>query len=270
MQTGRRNRHRRTLSPLRFLAVFLVTGALLAPALLTSAALAPAAAREPRGKIAALLRAPAALRIAVIGDSVAGDLARGMQKLLHPQSKHKVVKFTKAATGLMRDDVYDWRGALRGFVGKREFDVAIVMIGGNDRQSIFLNGTRLRLGSAAWRAEYARRVAAFMAILAKAEAKVYWVGLPPVSSARMNADYRMLNAIYRAQAGKHGFAYLDLWARFTDAKGRYTSFGRAADGTKRRLRQRDGKHFTIYGEMLLADLVARTVARDLDEIKPAH
>ena len=121
------------------------------------------AAREPgaRKAIAPLLQSSRPLRIGVVGDSVAGDLARGLHKLLRTRDTIEVIKFTKPATGLMRDDVYDWRGALEGFVRKHRLDVVTVMIGGNDRQSIWMNGRRLTFGSREWQEEYERRVARF-------------------------------------------------------------------------------------------------------------
>ncbi|MCW5774482.1 MAG: DUF459 domain-containing protein, partial [Rhodospirillaceae bacterium] len=105
--------------------------------------------------------------------------------------------------------------------------------------------------------------------LATEKAKVYWIGLPPVRSAVMSRDYRMLNAIYRAQAAKHGFIYVDIGPAFSDAKGGYTSFGRSVDGVKRRLRKRDGKHFSLAGERLLAEVVARALAGNMSATKTA-
>lgn len=258
-----RHVHRSTFAP-RILTAFLF--------LLASAQLQPGEAREPGGRraIAPLLKSAKPLRIGVVGDSLAGDLARGLHKLVGGRHRHTVVKFTKPATGLMRDDVYDWAGALRGFLGKTKLDVVAVIIGGNDRQSIWKDGDRLDLGSAAWRAEYERRIARFMDVLAKSGARIYWVGLPVVRSDRMSRDYRGINAVQRAQARRHGFAYVSLWEAFADARGDYTSFGRNIDGVKRRLRKKDGMHFTIDGELLLAHLVARVIARDMDEITSAR
>lgn len=265
MRLGSQGRHvhRSNFAP-RILTAFLFLLALAAPQ--------PGEAREPGGRraIAPLLKSTKPLRIGVVGDSVAGDLARGLHKLVAAKHRHTVVKFTKPATGLMRDDVYDWAGALRKFLGKTRLDVVAVIIGGNDRQSIWKNGDRLDLGSPAWRSEYERRLARFMDVLEKSGAKVYWVGLPVVRSGRMSRDYRRLNAIQRGQALRHGFTYVSLWEAFADAKGNYTSFGRNVDGVKRRLRKNDGLHFSLDGELLLAHVVARAIARDVNEITSAR
>jgi hypothetical protein len=244
---------------LPFLASFLAVALCLAP-------VRPGAAREPDGArrdLAALLESSRPLRIGVVGDSVAGDLARGLQKLLREQSKVTLVKFTKPATGLMRDDVYDWDDSLKSFLRQKKLDVIAVMIGGNDRQSIWQNGTRLAHGTKEWQAEYERRVARFMRILVSEKAKVYWIGLPAVRSDKMAQDYRALNHIYQAQAKHFGFTFVGTWDAFVDAKGRYSSFGHSIEGVKRRLRKNDGIHFTVDGELRLAHLVGRAIARDL-------
>jgi hypothetical protein len=82
----------------------------------------------------------------------------------------------------------------------------------------------------------------------------------------MSRDYRRINAIQREQALKHGFTYVSLWEAFADSEGNYTSFGRNIDGVKRRLRKNDGMHFSLDGELLLAHVVARAIARDMNEI----
>ena len=218
----------------------------------------------------ALLQSSQQLRIGVVGDSMAGDLGDGMQKLLRERDKLKVVTFAKPATGLMRDDVYNWQRALKDFIRKTNLNAIVIMIGGNDRQSIWLNGRRLPRGSKMWLAEYERRVARFMTLLAEADAKVYWVGLPVVRSAWMSRDYQGLNKIFQSQARKYGFTYVSTWETFLDESGGYTSFGRNLDGVKRRLRKEDGMHFTKDGQLRLADTVARTIGRNLSEIKTAR
>ena len=269
MQSGRPSGHgNQARRAFRFLAFFLFLTALAG-----AAPLHLVEAREPGGgrrALAPLLDAKKPLRIGVVGDSLATDLANGLRKVLTGKSGHTVVKFTRPATSLMRDDVYDWGDALDGFLGKVKLDVVAVIIGGNDRQSIWKDGDRLDHHSPAWRAEYELRLARFMNALKKSGASVYWVGLPVVRSDEMSRDYRRINEIQRAQARRHGFTYVSLWEAFADAKGGYTSFGPSVDGVKKRLRKNDGMHFTIEGELRLAHIVARAIAGDVNEIKPVH
>ncbi|MGD9658186.1 MAG: DUF459 domain-containing protein [Methylocystis sp.] len=231
---------------------------------------AQAREQDARSEQSVLQQSSQPLKIGVVGDSLAKQLGHGMQRLLHEGEDHTVVTFAKPATGLMRDDVYDWQAALKAFLAKTKLDLIVVMIGGNDRQSIFVNGHRLSRGSPAWRAEYERRVARFMDALTTAHAKVYWVGLPAVRSPKMTQDYRQLNQIFRKQAERHKFAFVSSWKKFVDVAGDYSSFGRSLDGVKRRLRDEDGMHFTLDGELLLAHVVARAIGVVPNEVRSAR
>lgn len=225
---------------------------------------------DARSDAAALEHSSRHLRIGVVGDSLGVDLWYGMEGLLRDRRNLKLVKFAKPATGLIRNDVYDWQNELKDFLRDTQLDVITVIIGGNDRQSVWVKGRRLERGTKAWLAEYERRVARFMKTLAATDAKVYWVGLPIVRSEQMSRDYKRLNGIYRAQAKKHGFTYVDIWEPFVDENGGYSPSGRSVEGVMRPLRKEDGLHFTAEGELRLAQIVSDAIGRDLSEIKTAR
>jgi hypothetical protein len=199
------------------------------------------------------------ITVAVLGDSVAHDLGRGMEDLFAKHRRVRVVRQTKFATGLVRVDYYNWNKVARGFLRKHKPNVVFVVMGGNDNQTIRRHGKRYDPGTKAWRAEYNRLVSRFMNNFSRkhTRARVYWVSLPPVRSSRLSAAYRRLNAIYRHQAKRHGFHYVSVWKRFLTAKGTYSSFGDNLNGVKRRLRMDDGQHFTDDGRLLFAYDVAR-------------
>ena len=135
----------------------------------------------------------------------------------------------------------------------------VVVIGGNDHQPIRVNGRRLDPLSKAWRAEYTRRVAHFMNTVKHSRAKLYWVGLPDVRSEKLAHGYRAMNEIYKREAAKHGFAYIDIWNKFHTPDGAYSSFGKSLEGVKRRIRKEDGMHFTEPGRKLFAAYIARAI-----------
>ena len=95
-----------------------------------------------------------------------------------------------------------------------------------------------------------------MTLLKRSGAKVYWVGLPQARSRRMTRDYWALNQIYRREAERHGFIYVSIWDKYSDARGGYTDYGRGVNGREQRLRKRDGIHFTDAGKLRLAADVA--------------
>ena len=199
------------------------------------------------------------ITVAVLGDSVAHDLGRGMQDLFAKNSRVRVVHQTKFATGLVRDDYYDWNKVARDFLRSQKPDVIFVVMGGNDNQTIRRGGKRFDPGTKAWRAEYNRLVSRFMNNFSRkhTRAKIYWVSLPPVRSDKLSSAYRTLNSIYRYQAKRHGFRYVSVSKRFLTANGAYSSFGANLKGVKRQLRMDDGQHFTDDGRLLFAYDVAR-------------
>jgi hypothetical protein len=198
------------------------------------------------------------MEIAVIGDSVAHDLARGMEDFFAGKPHIRVVDKTRFATGLVRTDYYDWNKVVRDFLRRHHPAVIFVVIGGNDRQTIRRQGKRYDPLTKSWFAEYDRLVAHFMDDLKQhTRGKVYWVGLPPVRSEKMTADYRKMNRLYKREAEHHGFHYVSIWKKFLDASGEYSSFGDNLNGVRRRLRKGDGEHFTKDGRAVFASYVAR-------------
>jgi len=220
---------------------------------------AASACAQPNGSHALVARSRT-VSVAVVGDSIANELGRGLQALFSNRGTIRIVKQTQFATGLVRTDEYDWDGTMRRFLARHRPDVIVVNIGGNDRQPIRHGGRTLDRFTRAWFREYERRVARFMDVLKRSRARVYWVGLPIVRSDRMTRDYRAMNRIYQRQAARHRITYVSIWRTFADSRGRYTPFGgRSLRGQTRRLRNEDGMHFTADGRLRLAAHVARAM-----------
>lgn len=197
-------------------------------------------------------------KIAVVGDSVANDLGRGFEDLFEGNSKVQIIKQTQFATGLVRTDYFDWNATVRTFLRQHNPDVILVVMGGNDHQTIRVKGHGYEPFERGWVAEYDKRVAHFMRHFKHERTQVYWVSLPPVRSDRLTKAYRVMNKIYRRQAKRHGFHYLSVWNKFLN-KGAYSSFGRSLEGVKRQLRKDDGMHFTAAGRVLFASYVANAI-----------
>ena len=177
-------------------------------------------------------KASAQTRIAVIGDSLAQDLWFGFRDLYGASGKRKFLKYTKASSGLVKRSFHNWN-AQAARIAANNIQIAIVMIGGNDRQGF---GGHARF-SKGWRAAYRARVDQLNRTLKRRIGRVYWVGLPNVRSGRMSRDYRKLNEIYAASAAANGVRYISIWE--------WTSANKS-------LLRADGLHFTSRGTVALA------------------
>src|SRR5690606_22026505 len=202
-------------------------------------------------------------RLYVFGDSFAAELADGLRWALRDRKDVTVIKRTKAATGLVRDDVYDWMAVIREVLDRREPQIVVIAMGGNDRQDMRVAGRRLERFSEPWRAEYLRRVDRLLSMLNESGAAVYWVGLPSVRSSQMTRDYRRFNAYFRQATRRYDMVFLDVEKLFAGEDGGYSAYGKALDGRMQRLRDGDGIHLTVAGSQKLGEFVARRIRADL-------
>lgn len=217
------------------------------------------AATAMAGETVSLSARSRPISVAVIGDSVANDLGRGMEALFGNKPHMRIVKETKFATGLVRTDYFDWNDTVRDFLRHNRPDAIVVVIGGNDKQPIRIGGERLDPLTRPWLAEYEKRVAHFMDNFRRSRAKVFWVGLPEVRLETLNENYRAMNAIYKREAARHRFKYISIWEKFRTKDGAYSSFGQSLEGVTRRIRKDDGMHFTEAGRLLFAAYVAKAI-----------
>lgn len=199
-------------------------------------------------------------RMFVYGDSLATNLYQGLQGISARSGFYTVKRRTRGATGLVRDDEYDWYGLMKRHLPKDRPDIAVVTFGGNDRQD-FQGGTRIRRFSPPWWRAYRARVDRMMVLLKQHSGQVYWLGLPILRSKRMTADYAKFNAVYKAAAERHGVVYVDTWPTFQAPGGGYTAFGPGINGTREKLRHSDGIHFSHAGCQMLGQRVVEEVQR---------
>src|SRR5690606_30742540 len=94
------------------------------------------------------------------------------------------------------------------------FDLAVVIIGINDRQEISANGQSYAPLTDGWRMEYQARLNAFLGALRSARKPVIWVGLPPMAKAEYSAAISQIGALQRMAAFSGGAEYLDIYDRF--------------------------------------------------------
>lgn len=226
-------------------------------------AMPPASAAESRDANFAVFSRGEPAKMLVVGASLADEMATGLRWHLRDNPTIKISDHTKAATGLVRDDVYDWQATLEKLLTERSPDIVVVSLGGNDRQAMVVDGERHGRFSLLWRIEYFKRLERFMRTLTSRVEHVYWVSLPVVRSTEMTDHYQRLNDYVQRIGAQTGVRFIDMFDRFKGDDG-FTAFGNDVNGNRTRIRDRDGIHFSMDGAKVMGKFVADAIIEDLN------
>ncbi len=208
--------------------------------------------------------------VAVMGDTFALLLANGLEETFADKPEIGIVKKAKESSGLVRDDFYDWPKAARDIAnGSQKIDVAVVMLGSNDRQSLHDGAKSEEAFSPRWRELYKARIDAMLAPFREKKIPVVWVGLPVMKNEGFSADMAKLNDMFREEAAKDGGVYVDLWEALADEKGQFSAFGPDINGQIVKLRTADGVHLTEAGGLSVAHFVANEIKKLYDGARPS-
>lgn len=208
--------------------------------------------------------------VLVVGDGLAEGLLEGVVEAMSGESRLQVTRKHRQINSLMRSDFEEQMKALDDALAKEPPQIAIVMIGANDRIPVKgIGGERgsAAVGSEAWKTEYGRRVDRMMKVFRRRNVSLYWVGLPNMRRAEANEEAQMMNDIVRERVFLNGFRYVDSMAGFADEQGGYSDMGPDITGKIRRLREGDGLSFTGAGNRKLAHFLERELRRDLAQAK---
>lgn len=184
-----------------------------------------------------------ATRLAVFGDSLAIDLAKAFQREFAEDENLIVVGRGVGSSGFVRDDFYDWDAALAEEIATDNFDLAVMIIGINDRQQI----GQARPLSDEWKILYRQRVDSFLQQLRTAGKPVVWVGLPPMRGASFSSQISEISSIHRLAAIAAGVEFVDIYERFSGEDGKYSLRGPNLNGEVEVMRKNDGIHFSAAG-----------------------
>jgi len=207
--------------------------------------------------------------VAVLGDSLGQMLGQGLAEAFTDRPEVAILRKARENTGLVRDDYFDWPKAVHDLLASNEkIDVAVMLIGSNDRQPLRIGGTTYDLRSDKWDELYKTRIEAISAAFRDKHIPLIWVGLPIMKSERLADDVLAFNDFYREQVEKAGGTYIDIWEAFGDDRGQYSPFGPDINGQSARLRAADGVHFTRAGSRKLAHFVEGDIRHRLDAAPP--
>ncbi len=184
-----------------------------------------------------------ATRFAVFGDSLAVDLAKALQRAYAEDPNMLIIGKGVGSSGFVRDDFYDWNATLAEEIVADSFDLAVLIIGINDRQPI----GRASPLSDEWKAAYLERLNNFLGQLRIAGKPIIWVGLPPMRAPTYSAAISEISSLHRLASVTAGVEFVDIYERFTDEEGRFTSRGPDLNGNDALMRKSDGIHFSAAG-----------------------
>ena len=204
-------------------------------------------------------KSPDATRLAVFGDSLAIDLSKALERFYAEDPNLVVINQGVSSSGFVRDDFFDWNAAIDEQIAEDSFDLAVVIIGINDRQELNVDGETAAPLTDAWNGAYQARIAEFLGKLRAARKPVIWVGLPPMSKTEYSAAISQISAIQRVAAFSGGAEFLDIYERFLGEDGKYSSHGPDVNGQNARMRKDDGIHFSTAGSDKLAFYISQSI-----------
>ena len=224
---------------------------------------APAPAVVPLADASGLKARVAAggLRIGVFGDSMGDGVWTALYREFAADDVVTVTKFSEVSTGLSRYDYVNIQTKTTRQLDETPVDVAVVVFGTNDAQGIDDGGTIHAFGSDGWKAVYARRVDALVALFRSRGAVVYWVGMPRMKRDSFDGRMAIINEVVAARMTALGVPYVDTVGLTSDAEGRYMPY--ADEGGRQRLmRANDGIHMSMTGYVRLAEPVEARIRAD--------
>ena len=224
----------------------------------------PAVVRQPKEASLppakpAVEKAVGATRLAVFGDSMAVDLSKALERLYAEDPNLVIIGEGVGSSGFVRPDFFDWNKAIGEQIAANSFDIAIVIIGINDRQTMQIGGQGFKSLTPEWTAEYTARLTDFVTQLRNANKPTIWVGLPPMEAPSYAKAINQISEMHKLASFAGGAEFLDIYERFASEEGKYTTHGPDLNGNRVRMRKDDGIHLSAAGADKLAFYLSQTL-----------
>lgn len=204
-------------------------------------------------------KAPGATRLAVFGDSMATDVAKALDRFYAEDPNIAIIDQTVGDSGIVRNDYFDWPRKIGEKITENGFDIAVMIVGINDRQKMNIDGKSYASLSPEWLAGYSSRVQSIVQQLRAANKPTIWVGLPPMEAPKFGQTMVQVNEIDRLAAFGGGAEFLDIFDKFATEEGKYTRNGPDLNGNNVRMRKDDGIHLSTAGADKLAFYLSQSL-----------
>lgn len=204
-------------------------------------------------------KAETATRLVVFGDSMAVDVAKALERFYAEDPNIAVVNQGVGSSGFVRPDFFDWNATAREQVDANGFDIAVMIVGINDRQTLDAGDQSFKALTPEWTEAYRARIASFVSTVRGANKPLIWVGLPPMSKTDYSNAMGQISSIQRLAAFGGGAEFIDIYDRFIGEDGKYSSSGPDLNGNRVRMRKDDGIHFSAAGADKLAFYLSQAI-----------
>ena len=207
-------------------------------------------------------------RVLIIGDSfiaVSGGVGEILERELLKYKDTAVARRGKVSSGLSRPDYFNWQAEAERIVSQYNFNIAVVMIGSNDAQSITdLNGNCLfNYRDLGWNQKYSERVNFILNLFKENKITVFWIGFPVMRGSVYSQKISNLNSIYEKECRKYENVYfIPTWNLLAGPDGKYTAYLPDESGKHKLARQSDGIHLTYFG----GTIVVKKTTEKMEEV----
>ena len=205
------------------------------------------------------------LRIYVGGDSMSGTPGTALANLARRNDLIEVFEDTRTSSGLVADWFFDWPLHMKDKVSPADYDVIVMMMGGNDGQR-FHSTPGSAVGDDAWVAAYRDRMEEVMRSARSMGRLVIWIGMPPVTPSNIRVIAPLVNGVAAGLAEELvNVEYVDVYDMFLNEDGEFATHLTDANGKRVRVRSGDGVHFYNVAGYWMADEIFSLIEGHLDE-----
>ena len=218
----------------------------------------------PRARVSttpAIEKSQTATRLIVFGDSLAIDLEKALIRFYKEDPDLIIIRKAVGSSGFVRDDFFNWNRALKTEIANDSFDIAVVLMGINDKQNLLVEGKSVKPLTNEWKKAYSTRLNDFLSQLRTANKPVIWLGLPPMAAKKYSATITQISSLQRLAAFSAGAEFIDIYERFTGENGSYSSRGPNLSGQNVLMRKSDGIHFASAGSDKLAFYINQSLKK---------
>jgi hypothetical protein len=228
----------------------------------STAASASTASAAPTAVATTTTLAPAPARAVLIGDSLAYDLAPGVDALLRSGGAGFTDQSFPGLGFSVSTPTWEWRSGWGKVVADTQPDLVLFLAGPWDAHDATVDGAVLSYGSPEWQAWYGRQLDDFVRLVRTAGARLVWLTAPSYDPAAPDAaDLTPVNTAFRDVAGRWADVELvDTDTAVDGADGSYAEYLPGPDGPEQ-IRKADGLHFCPAGATRVAAALLPAIDR---------